>query len=188
MYVRTYVRMYLRLPFRLTETDYDSGPYQVRFNSEESSASALIRSRPDECAEQQENFTLNVQLSVELQNMNIHLGAQDEATVELRDPTGEVTGSTHSKLRIYSQIKVQFSNYNACRQELRMQTCVPYVMKSENYLCTYIACLYVSKVFALQMLGMLNSLLCGLVTNNFGLVTNNFGLVTNNLILHMHPQ
>ena len=60
---------------------------------------------------------------------------------------------------------------------------------------TYIACMCVTKVFALHVLGMLNSLLCGLVTNNFGLVTNNFGLVTNNLglvtnnlILHMHPQ
>lgn len=74
-------------PGSAEETDYASGPYQVQFSPEESTASALIRSLPDACAEQQEEFTLNIQLSAELQNMNIHLGAQDAATVELTDPT-----------------------------------------------------------------------------------------------------
>lgn len=91
-----YVHTYVCLPFPLPETDYDSGPYQVLFNSEDTSASALIRSLPDACAEGREVFTLNILLPVEAQNMNIHLGAEDEATVEIRDPTGMVIRSTHS--------------------------------------------------------------------------------------------
>ena len=80
--------------------------------------------------------------------MNIHLGAQDAATVELTDPTGEVTRSTHSKLRMYSQIKtcIQFSNCNAYRQELCKLVFNNYVMNSGNCLCyeTTVNCMHVS--------------------------------------------
>ena len=148
------------LPFSLPETDYASGPYQVQFSPEESTASALIRSLPDACAEQQEEFTLNIQLSAELQNMNIHLGPQDAATVELTDPTGEVTRSTHSKLRMYSQIKtcIQFSNCNAYRQELCKLVFNNYVMNSGNYrYVTTVYCMHVSIVFALHVIEILNS-------------------------------
>lgn len=77
----------LLLPLLPPETDYNPGPYQALFAPGDTSAIVLIASLPDACAEQQESFTLNLQLTPEAQAMNVQLGTPDQATVDLEDQT-----------------------------------------------------------------------------------------------------